>query len=88
MTDEKPAHLKLQHSESVVLQVAAQLYSAYIIAGRVTDGEEARWMGRAIREAIAMAEATDAAVISDDEISGQEGRGALRSRHEYTPREG
>jgi hypothetical protein len=39
-------------------------------------------MGRAIREAIAMAEATDAAVISDDEISGQEGRGTLRSRHE------
>jgi hypothetical protein len=82
MPNEKPAHLKLQHSESVVLQVAAQLYSAYIIAGRIPEGEEARWMDRAIREAIAMAEATDAAVISDDEISSEQGRGALRSRHE------
>jgi hypothetical protein len=82
MATEKPAHLKLQHSESVVLQVAAQLYSAYVIAGRVAEGDEAKWMERAIREAISMAEATDAAVISDDEISSQEGRGALRSRHD------
>jgi hypothetical protein len=82
MVTEKPVHLKLQHSESVVLQVAAQLYSAYIIAGRIAEGEEATWMERAIREAISMAVTTDAAVISDDEISGQEGRGGLRSRHE------
>ena len=82
MATEKPVHLKLQHSESVVLQVAAQLYSAYVIAGRVAEGDEAKWMERAIREAISMAEATDAAVISDDEISSQEGRGGLRSRHD------
>jgi hypothetical protein len=82
MATGNPVSLKLQHSESVVLQVAAQLYSAYLIAGRVKEGEEAAWMERSIREAIAMAEATDAAVISDDEISGHQDRGGLRNRHE------
>jgi hypothetical protein len=82
MAIDKPVSLKLQHSESVVLQVAAQLYSAYVIAGRVREGDEATWMERSIRDAIAMAEATDAAVISDNEIAGQEGRGGLRSRYE------
>lgn len=82
MATDKPVSLKLQHSESVVLQVAAQLYSAYVIAGRVKPDDEAAWMERSIREAISMAEATDAAVISDDEISGQQARGGLRSRHE------
>jgi len=82
MAIDKPVSLKLQHSESVVLQVAAQLYSAYVIAGRVREGDEATWMERSIRDAIAMAEATDAAVISDNEIASQEGRGGLRSRYE------
>lgn len=82
MAIDSPVSLKLQHSESVVLQVAAQLYSAYVIAGRVKEGDEATWMERSIRDAIAMAEATDAAVISDAEISGEQGRGGLRNRHE------
>jgi len=79
---DKPVSLKLQHSESAVLQVAAQLYSAYVISGRVKPDDEATWMERCVREAISMAEATDAAVISDDEISGQQTRGGLRSRLE------
>ncbi len=82
MATDNPVSLKLQHSESVVLQVAAQLYSAYLIAGRVKPGDEETWRERSIREAISMAEATDAAVISDDEISGQQGQGSLRSRQE------
>ncbi len=76
------SHLKLQHSESVVLQAAAQIYSAYIIAGRVPDGEEAKWMERSIRDAIRIANATDAAVISDEEINtleGQEAMGGVRT---------
>ena len=81
MATDNPVSLKLQHSESVVLQVAAQLYSAYVIAGRAQEGDETKWIERSIREAISMAEATDAAVISDDEISGQE-RGGLRNRYE------
>ena len=82
MATGSPVSLKLQHSESVVLQVAAQFYSAYVIAGRVKEGDEAAWMERSLREAISMAEAADAAVISDDEISGQQGRGGLRNRYE------
>lgn len=61
-------HLKLQHSESVVINAAAQIYSAYILAGKVTEGEEDQWMSRSIREAIKLAVATDDAIVSDDEM--------------------
>ena len=61
-------HLKLQQSESVVIAAAAQIYSAYISAGRVEDGEEDKWMSRSIKEAIRLAIATDEAIISDDEV--------------------
>ena len=61
-------HLKLQHSESVVLNAAAQIYSAYITAGKVGEGEEDQWMSRSIKEAIRLAVATDDAIVSDDEI--------------------
>lgn len=76
----KIAHLKLQHSESVVVQAAAQIYAAYIAAGRVPEGEEAQWMKRSIREAIQIANATDASVISDEEIHSLEGQEALDSQ--------
>lgn len=61
-------HLKLQHSESVVLNAAAQIYSAYITAGKVVEGEQDQWMSRSIKEAIRLAVATDDAIVSDDEI--------------------
>ena len=77
MAKAKITHLKLQHSESVVVQAAAQIYAAYIAAGRVPEGEEAQWMKRSIREAIRIADATDAAVISDEEIDTLEGQQAL-----------
>lgn len=63
------AHLQLQRSEGLVFQAAANIYSAYVIAGRVKEGEEPGWMERSIRDAIRMAVATDKAVISDEEIS-------------------
>ena len=74
MAKSRLTHLKLQHSESVVVQAAAQIYAAYITAGRVSDGEESQWMERSIREAIRIARATDAAVISDEEIDTLEGQ--------------
>lgn len=77
MAKSKVAHLKLQHSESIVVAAAAQIYAAYIAAGRVADGEESRWMERSIREAIRIARTTDAAVISDEEIHTLEGQQAL-----------
>jgi len=80
MAKAKVTHMKLQHSESVVVQAAAQIYAAYISAGRVPEGEEAQWMKRSIREAIRIADATDAAVISDEEIDTLEGQQALDSQ--------
>ncbi|MBC8870408.1 MAG: hypothetical protein H8E44_13380 [Planctomycetes bacterium] len=80
MAKAKVTHMKLQHSESVVVQAAAQIYAAYISAGRVPEGEEAQWMKRSIREAIQIAHATDAAVISDEEIDTLEGQQALDSQ--------
>lgn len=63
-----PKHLKLQNSEAVVFSAAAQIYSAYISAGKVADGSEDQWMSRSIKEAIKIAVATDDAIISDDEM--------------------
>ena len=74
------AHLKLQQSESVVVQAAAQIYSAYIAAGRVNEGEESNWMRRAIREAIQIANATDEAIVSDEEVDTLQGRQQLAGK--------
>ena len=68
-------HFSLQHSESVVVQTASQIYAAYIVSGRVTEGEEDLWMRRSIREAMMIAQATDDAIISDGEIDADEREG-------------
>ena len=61
-------YISLQPSEPVITTAAAQIYSAYIVAGRVSEGSEAEWMERSIREAIRIAKTTDAAVTSDNEM--------------------
>ena len=61
-------HLNLQPTEQTIVQAAAQIYSAYIVAGRVQIGDEETWMERAIREAIRIAKTTDAVVIAPDEM--------------------
>lgn len=63
-----PMHFKLQHSESVVVQAAAQIYAAYISSGRVGENDADQWMERSIEEAILIARGVDDAVISDDEV--------------------
>ncbi|MEM6470911.1 MAG: hypothetical protein AAF802_15240 [Planctomycetota bacterium] len=69
-------HISLQHSESVIVQAAAQIYAAYIACGRVPEGEETQWMKRSIREAVMIGQATDDAIISDDEIDASDGQDA------------
>ena len=64
-----PKHLKLQHSESVVLTAASRIYAAYISAGQVAEGEEDKMMAKSIKEAIRLALATDDAIISDGEMN-------------------
>ena len=61
-------HLKLQPSESVVLNCASRIYAAYISNGSVKQGEEDKWMSRSIQESLRLALAVDNAVISDDEV--------------------
>lgn len=61
--------LSLQHSEGVVVQSAANIYAAYITAGRVAEGHEPQWMERSVHEAILIAKMTDDAVQSDSEMS-------------------
>ena len=64
----KSPYLSLQHSESIVTTAAANIYAAYIMSNRVTEGEEEQWMTRAVEEAIWIAQRTDARVQSDDEM--------------------
>ncbi len=59
--------ISLQPSETVLVRVAGNIYSAYIAAGRVPEGKEQEWIQRAIREAFYIARTTDDAVQSDDE---------------------
>jgi len=65
---EKKGYISLQPSEGMVFQSAANIYAAYIIAGRVDEGEETAWMEKSIRQAIRMAKATDLSLVSDDEL--------------------
>ena len=62
-------HLNLQPSEAAVFSSAAQIYSAYIVAGKVSAGEEDKWMARSIKESIKLALATEDAVVSDEELN-------------------
>ncbi len=64
---EKP-YLKLEFSEGIVVQVAGQIYAAYIAAGRVTEGTEKEWMNRSIREALRIARTVDESLQSDSEL--------------------
>ena len=61
-------YLSLQPSEGIVVQVAGQIYAAYISAGKVREGDETEWMKRSIQEAIQIAKTVDEVVQSDEEL--------------------
>ncbi|MCP4194398.1 MAG: hypothetical protein GY768_27640 [Planctomycetaceae bacterium] len=62
-------HLTLRASESVVAAAAANIYSAYIVAGLVREGSESDWIDRAVKESIQIAKRSDELVVSDSEMS-------------------
>lgn len=68
MALEKKATLSLQPSEAVIVRSASQIYAAYIIAGKVEEGQEKAWRERAIREAFDIAKTADANIVSDGEL--------------------
>jgi hypothetical protein len=51
-----------------VASAAAQIYAAYISAGRVPEGSEPQWMERSVQEAVAIAKLADANVLSKSEM--------------------
>jgi len=62
-------YLSLQPSEAVVVQAAAQIFSAYVVSGRAPEGEEETWIRRAVEDAVRIARAVDAAIQSDGETA-------------------
>jgi hypothetical protein len=60
--------LSLQPSEATLFRAAAQIYAAYVAAGRVPTNEESAWMERSVREAYRLARIADEAVQSDNEM--------------------
>ena len=60
--------LSLQPSEAIVVTAAATIYAAYIVAGQVAKGEEAKWRDRSIQEALEIAHSTDNLAQSDNEL--------------------
>lgn len=59
--------LTLHPSEAVVVRAAAAIYAAYIVAGKVPEGQNEEWMKRSIKEAFFIARTTDEAIVSDNE---------------------
>lgn len=66
--DLSKTHIRLQASEAALTNSAAQIYAAYIIAGKVPEGEEAEWKKRAATDAIELGRLIDNNVISENEI--------------------
>ena len=64
-------YLRLEHSEGIVVQCASTIYAAYITSGQVKAGEEQAWMERSIREAYFIADTTDRAIQSDEELGAR-----------------
>jgi hypothetical protein len=61
----------LQPSKGILTQAAAQIYAAYITAGRTQDNDADQWIKRSIREAITIARTVDVSVQSDEELPEQ-----------------
>ncbi|MFC1813334.1 hypothetical protein ACFL03_11675 [Thermodesulfobacteriota bacterium] len=63
----KEQYLSLQHSESVVAQMAATIFAAYLKTNDINDDNENQYIRKAVQTAIKMAVFTDKAVKSDEE---------------------
>jgi len=68
----KPTFFHLQHSESVVAQMAATIFTGFVQSGDVTPENEDAYIKRATHIAVKMADYTDKLVKSDEEWMKQE----------------
>lgn len=60
--------MSLQPSEMALFQAASRVYAAYVVAGRVMEGNENEMIERSIAEAFRMARLIEEAVQSDEEF--------------------
>lgn len=63
----KEAYFSLQHSESVVAQMAATIFAAYVQKGCVDDENENAYIQKSTLIALKMADYTDKLIKSDQE---------------------
>lgn len=73
----KETFLNLQHSESVVAQMSATIFAAYIQTKTVTDANEDVLVEKAVALAVKLAEHTEQLVKSDQEWVKKEGGSAF-----------
>ncbi len=60
--------LNLAPSEAVVVRAAAAIFAAYIVAGKVPEGQTDLWLKRSLQEAFHLARLADEAIQSDSEL--------------------
>jgi hypothetical protein len=65
-------NLTLQPSKAIITQAAAEVYAAYIAAGRIKDEETDDWIKRSIREVFLIARIIDSSFYSDREMPADE----------------
>jgi predicted transcriptional regulator len=63
----KPKYFNMQHSESVVAEMASRIFSAYIQTNQVDAQNEDQLMKKATHIAIKMADYADKLIQSDEE---------------------
>ena len=63
--------ITLEPSKGVISEMAAHIYSAYIIRGEMNAGEEDQFMERSIREALRIAKTVDRSVETEDASTGR-----------------
>ena len=61
-------YLTLQGTEQALVNAASTIYAGYIQSGRVSEGEEANWMKRSVKEALAIARAIEDLTIAEGEM--------------------
>lgn len=71
------AYFSLQHSESIVAQMAATIFAAYVQKGEVSDSNENDYIQRATRIAMKMADYTDKLIKSDEEWVNKSDNGVM-----------
>ncbi|MBH58289.1 MAG: hypothetical protein VW875_03630 [Planctomycetaceae bacterium] len=62
------SYVQLQESEGHLLAATSRIYSAYLTNDLYTGDNETELMRKAIKEALQLADAIDAAVIADSEV--------------------